>query len=176
MFKRAFALLLFSLPLVTTAAEPKFYWGVMASLSQFSIADEDIKPKGFTGRLGLDFSKYLSVEGRLMATGSDTFSDGTSLEVTYLGNISAKLNLPFGDVKRVNVYGLVGYTTWKWTAYLGNQTADDTDNGVSYGIGIDLFSDRVNGLNFEVVRYVDSTIGGEDYTLDTASLGYIRRF
>jgi hypothetical protein len=177
MFKwLAFTLLLFSLPLGTTAAEPKFYWGVMASVSQFSIADEDINPTGFTGRAGIDFSKYLSVEGRLMATGSDTFPDGTSLEVTYLGNISAKLNLPFGDVKRVNVYGLVGYTTWKWTAYLGNQTAHDTDSGVSYGIGVDLFSDRVNGLNFEVVRYVDSTIGGENYTLDTASLGYIRRF
>lgn len=94
----------------------------------------------------------------------------------YLRNLSAKLNLPFGDVKRVNVYGLLGYSSWKWTAYLGNLTAHDTDNGVSYGVGADLFSDRVNGVNIEVVRYLDSSIGGESYTLDTASIGYFRRF
>lgn len=171
-----FFLLLFILPFNVTADEPNIYWGVMASVSEFSIAGEDINPTGFTGRLGFDVGKYLSVEGRLMASGSDTFSDGTSLEVTYLGNLSAKLNLPFGDEKRVNVYGLVGYTTWKWSAFLGNLTAHDTDDGVSYGIGVDLFADRVNGVNFEVIRYLDSSIGGEDYTLDTASIGYVRRF
>ena len=171
-----FFLLLITSPLVVAADEPKAYWGLMVGESQFSISGEDISPTSFTGRLGYEFGKYLSVEGRLMASGSDTFPDGTSLEVTYLGNISAKLNIPFGDEKRVNVYGLVGYSSWKWTATQGDLTAHDTDEGVSYGVGIDLFADGINGLNFEVIRYLDSSIGGEDYTLDTASIGYVRRF
>lgn len=171
-----FLLLLCSSTLAHAAGGPKFYWGVMAGVSEFSIADEDINPTSVTGRIGYDFGKYLSVEGRLMASGSDTFTDGTSLEVTYLGNISAKLNFPFGEEKRVNVYGLLGYTTWKWTAYLGDLTAHDTDDGASYGLGIDLFADQLNGINFEVIRYLDSSIGGEKYTLDTASIGYVRRF
>lgn len=171
-----FFLLLSTSPFAVAVDEPTFYWGAMVGVSEFSISGEDINPTSFTGRVGYEFGKYLSVEGRLMASGSDNFSDGTSLEVTYLGNVSAKLNLPFGDEKRVNVYGLVGYSTWKWTASLANMTAHDTDNGVSYGVGVDLFADGVNGVNFEIIRYLDSSISGEDYTLDTASIGYVRRF
>lgn len=174
-----FCLLLFSSAFVHAAEGPKFYWGVMAGVSELSFdrySDEELSLTSLTGRVGYDFGKFLSLEGRLMASDSDTFSDGLSLEVTYLGNISAKLNFAFGEEKRINLYGLVGYTTWKWTASLGNTTADDTDDGVSYGLGVELFADRMNGLNFEVIRYLDSSIDGEDYTLDTASIGYVRRF
>jgi hypothetical protein len=169
-------LLLITSPFAVASDEPRFYWGVMAGVSEFSFAGEDINPTSFTARLGLDLGKFLSVEGRWMTSESDTFPGGTSLEVSYLVNGSAKLNIPFGDEKRVNVYGLVGYTSWEWNAYLGNITTHDTDNGVSYGVGIDLFADGINGLNIEVIRYLDSSIGGEDYTLDTASIGYVRRF
>ena len=171
-----FFLLLLSSPLAVATDEPRFYWGVMVGMSEFSIPDEDLRPTSTTGRLGYEFGKYLSVEGRLMVSGSDTFSDGTSLEVTYLGNVSAKLNIPFGDERRVNVYGLLGYTTWKWTATDGNEIFHDTDNGASFGVGIDLFADGINGVNFEVIRYLDSDISGTKYTLDTASIGYVRRF
>jgi len=171
-----FFLLLLTSPLAVATDKPRFYWGVMVGVSEFSILDEDLRPTSTTGRLGYEFGKYLSVEGRLMVSGSDTFSDGTSLEVTYLGNVSAKLNIPFGDERRVNVYGLLGYTTWKWTATQGALTAHDTDDGASYGFGVDLFADSINGVNFEVIRYVDSDISGTKYTLDTASIGYVRRF
>jgi len=175
-----FFLLLFTSSLVVAADEPKAYWGLMVGVSEFSVLGEDIKPTSLTGRLGYEFGKYLSVEGRLMASDSDYFSGGfpgyRTWEVTYLGNVSAKLNIPFGDEKRVNVYGLVGYSSWKWTATQGDLTAHDTDEGVSYGVGIDLFADGINGLNFEVIRYLDSSIASEDYTLDTASIGYVRRF
>lgn len=169
-------LLLLASPFAHAADDPKFYWGAMVGLTEFSYSGEEINPTNITARLGYEFGKYLSVEGRLMASDSDAFSDGTSLEVSYLGNLSAKLNIPFGDEKRVNLYGLVGYTTWKWTATQGNLTAHDTDDGVSYGVGVDLFADSINALNFEVIRYVDSSIGGVDYTLDSANVGYVRRF
>ncbi len=178
-----FCLLLLISPYATAADDPKFYWGAMVGVTEFSFAhnvinplNEDLNPTSVTGRLGYEFGKYLSVEARLMASGSDSYTNGYSFEVTYLGNLSAKLNIPFGDEKRVNVYGLVGYTTWKWTATQGNSTWHDTDNGVSYGVGVDLFADGVNALNFEVIRYLDSTISGADYTLDSANVGYVRRF
>lgn len=178
--KWSIVLLLLLNSVAANASEgPKFYWGVMIGMSEFSFdryPNEELNPTNITGRVGYDFGKFLSLEGRLMASESDTFSDGLSVEVTYLGNVSAKLNFPFGEEKRINLYGLLGYTTWKWTATLGNTTADDTDNGVSYGLGVELFADRLNGLNFEVIRYIDSSIGGEDYTLDSASIGYVRRF
>ncbi|MDX1823178.1 MAG: outer membrane beta-barrel protein, partial [Thiohalomonadales bacterium] len=163
MFKwLALTLLLLSLPLVTTAEESKLYWGVMAGVTQLSLnnsvvnpLNEDLNLKSLSGRLGIDFGKYLSVEGRVMASDSDSYWYGYSFEVTYLGNISAKLNLPFGKERRVNVYGLVGYSSWKWTLKQGGSTWDDTDSGVSYGIGVDLFADRVNALNIEVIRYLD---------------------
>ena len=178
-----FFLLLLSTPFAIAADEPKFYWGVMAGVSKFSLSDnivnplgEDLNPTSITARLGYEFGKFLSVEGRLMGRGSDSYTNGLSFEVNYLGNVSAKLNIPFGDVRRVNVYALAGYSTWKWTATQGNFTGHDTDNGVSYGVGIDLFADGINGINFEVIRYLDSSISGSDYTLDTASIGYVRRF
>lgn len=174
------SLLMLISPFALAADEPKAYWGVMAGTSEFSILGEDISPMSLTGRLGYEFGKYLSVEGRLMASGTDSFSASfpsySTWEITYLGNVSAKLNISFGDEKRVNVYGLVGYSTWKYTATEGVLTEHDTDDGVSYGVGVDLFADRINGINFEIIRYVDSTIGGNDYTLDTASIGYVRRF
>jgi hypothetical protein len=178
------ALLLFISPFNVNAEEPKFYWGVMAGVTQLSLSNsvvnpmnEDLNLKTLTGRLGFDFGKYLSVEGRVLASDSDNYwYGGYSAEVTYLGNISAKLNLPFGKERRVNVYGLVGYSSWKWTITQGSSTWDDTDDGVSYGIGVDLFADRVNALNIEVIRYLDSSIDSSNYTLDTASIGYLRRF
>jgi hypothetical protein len=169
-------LLLLSSPFAVAADEPNAYWGVMVGMSEFSISGEELNPTNLTGRLGYEFGRYLSVEGRLMASESDAFMDGTSLEVEYLWNVSAKLNIPFGDEKHVNVYALAGYSTWKWSASQGNVTAHDTDDGVSYGVGVDLFADGINGVNLEVVRYLDSTIGGVDYTLDSASIGYVRRF
>lgn len=175
-----FFLLLYGSTFVVVADEPKFYWGVMAGVTEFSVAGEDINPMSLTGRFGYDFGRFLSIEARLMASDTDSFSANfpgyTTWEINYLGNVSAKLNIPFGVEKRVNLYGLVGYSTWKWTATEGNLTEHDTDNGASYGIGFDLFADRVNGINIEVIRYLDSSIGSEDYTLDAASIGYIRRF
>ena len=45
-----------------------------------------------------------------------------------------------------------------------------------YGVGIDLIADGVNGLNIEYVRYGDNNDNWGEYTLDTASIGYFRRF
>jgi len=111
-----------------------------------------------------------------MTSGTDENAPGDKLEINYLGNAMVKLNIPFGDVKRVNVYGLGGYSAWKLTADQGGALAHDTYDGASYGVGIDLIADGINGLNIEYVRYGDINENGIEYTLDTASIGYFRRF
>ncbi len=171
-----FSFLLLFAPLTAVAENPNFYWGVMIGQSQVKDAVEEFNPTSVTGRLGFDLSRFLSVEARAMASGSDESALGTKLEINYLGNASVKLNLPFGDVKRVNLYGLAGYSAWKLTAEVGNLTGHDTYDGASYGVGIDLIADGVNGLNFEYVRYGDIDENGVEYTLDTASVGYFRKF
>lgn len=171
-----FSFLLLFAPLTAVAENPNLYWGVMIGQSQVKGATVEYNPTSVTGRLGFDLSRFLSVEARAMASGSDESAVATKLEINYLGNASVKLNLPFGDVKRVNVYGLAGYSAWKLTEEVGNLTAHDTYDGASYGVGIDLIADGVNGLNFEYVRYGDIDENGVEYTLDTASIGYFRKF
>jgi hypothetical protein len=172
-----FFLLLLITPLSAVANDASAYWGLMVGQTELKAVGEKVTPTSFTGRLGVEFNKFLSVEGRLMASGDDTWPGDISTEVTYLGNASVKVNIPFGGVRRVNVYGLVGYSTWKFTSDDSGQTSTFTDNGPSYGGGIDLFADGINGLNFEWIRFGDEKDdAGVEYTLDTVSIGYVRRF
>jgi len=172
-----FVFLLITAPLTAAAADANLYWGLMAGESKIKIVGEEFNPTSLTGRLGFELNKFLSVEARGMFGQYDGSSlSDTLLEITYLGNASVKLNIPFGDVRRINVYGLAGYSTWKLTAKQGTLKAHDTYDGASYGVGIDLIADGINGLNIEYIRYGDINENGLEYTLDTASIGYFRRF
>ncbi len=173
--------LLLTAPLTVAADDAFLYWGVMFGQAQVKgeiPTGESFKydPTNFTGRLGLELGRILSVEVRAMRSNKDEDSPGEKLEINYLGNAMVKLNIPFGDVKRVNVYGLAGYSAWKLTADSSGDIAHDTYDGASYGVGIDLIGDGINGLNFEYVRYGDYDENGLSYNLDSASIGYFRRF
>ena len=168
-------------PMATVAADEFLYWGVMFGQAQVKGQDPlganfNYDPTNFTGRLGLELGRILSVEVRAMRSNKDEDAPGEKLEINYLGNAMVKLNIPFGDVKRVNVYGLAGYSGWKLTRDSGGDISHDTFDGPSFGVGIDLIGDGVNGLNFEYVRYGDYDENGLSYNLDSASIGYFRRF
>lgn len=173
--------LLLAAPLTVVADDAFLYWGVMVGQAQVKgeiPTGENFKydPTNFTGRLGVELGRILSVEVRAMRSNKDEDAPGEKLEINYLGNAMVKLNIPFGDIKRVNVYGLAGYSAWKLTADSSGDIAHDTYDGASYGVGIDLIGDGVNGLNFEYVRYGDYDENGLSYNLDSASIGYFRRF
>ena len=172
---------LLTAPMAAFAADEFLYWGVMFGQAQVKGQDPtganfNYDPTNFTGRLGLELGRFLSVEVRAMRSNKDEDAPGSKLEINYLGNAMVKLNIPFGDVKRVNVYGLAGYSSWKLTADLAGALQHDTYDGASYGVGIDLIGDGVNGLNIEYVRYGDYDENGLTYHLDAASIGYFRRF
>ena len=173
--------LLLAAPLTVVADDAFLYWGIMFGQAQVKgeiPTGESFKydPTNFTGRLGLELGRILSVEVRAMRSNNDEDAPGEKLEINYLGNAMVKLNIPFGDIKRVNVYGLAGYSAWKLTDDSNGDIAHDTYDGASYGVGIDLIGDGVNGLNFEYVRYGDYDENGLSYNLDSASIGYFRRF
>ena len=173
--------LLLTAPLTVVADDAFLYWGVMFGQAQVKgeiPTGENFKydPTNFTGRLGVELGRILSVEVRAMRSNKDEDAPGEKLEINYLGNAMVNLNIPFGDIKRVNVYGLAGYSAWKLTADSSGDIAHDTYDGASYGVGIDLIGDGVNGLNFEYVRYGDYDENGLSYNLDSASIGYFRRF
>ena len=173
--------LLLAAPLTVVADDAFLYWGVMVGQAQVkgeipTGESFNYDPTNFTGRLGVELGRILSVEVRAMRSNKDEDALGEKLEINYLGNAMVKLNIPFGDIKRVNVYGLAGYSAWKLTADSSGDIAHDTYDGASYGVGIDLIGDGVNGLNFEYVRYGDYDENGLSYNLDSASIGYFRRF
>lgn len=173
--------LLLAAPLTVVADDAFLYWGVMVGQAQVkgeipTGESFNYDPTNFTGRLGVELGRILSVEVRAMRSNKDEDAPGEKLEINYLGNAMVKLNIPFGDIKRVNVYGLAGYSAWKLTADSSGDIAHDTYDGASYGVGIDLIGDGVNGLNFEYVRYGDYDENGLSYNLDSASIGYFRRF
>ncbi len=172
---------LLTAPMAAIAADEFLYWGVMAGQAQVKGQDPlganfNYDPTNFTGRLGVELGRILSIEVRAMRSNKDEDAPGEKLEINYLGNAMVKLNIPFGDIKRVNVYGLAGYSGWKLTRDSSSDISHDTFDGASYGVGIDLIGDGVNGLNFEYVRYGDYDENGLTYHLDSASIGYFRRF
>ncbi len=173
--------LLLTAPMAAFAADEFLYWGVMFGQAQVKGqtplgTNFNYDPTNFTGRLGMEFGRFVSLEVRAMRSNKDEDAPGEKLEINYLGNAMVKLNIPFGDIKRVNVYGLAGYSAWKLTSDSNGDISHDTFDGASYGVGIDLIADGVNGLNFEYVRYGDHNENGLDYNLDAASIGYFRRF
>jgi len=170
-------LLLLTMPLTAVADDADAYWGVMLGKTEYEDPSADLSLLSLTGRLGYEFGSYLSVEGRLLFSGAESKTGVVDdLRVEYLGNVSAKVNIPFGDAKKVNLYGVVGYSGWKITYDLAGTDTYFTDNGASYGVGIDLFADGINGLNLEWLRYADSKVNGVEYTLDSFAIGYVRRF
>ena len=170
-------LLLLTMPLTAVADDADAYWGVMLGKTDYEDPTVDLSLLSFTGRFGYEFGKFLSLEGRLLFSGGESKAGVVDdLKIEYLGNVSAKVNLPLGDAKRVNLYGVVGYSTWKISYNSAGTDTYFTDDGVSYGVGIDLFADSINGINLEWVRYADNTKDGVDYTLDSFALGYVRRF
>jgi hypothetical protein len=170
-------LLLLTMPLTVVADDADAYWGAMLGKTDYDDPSVELSLLSFTGRLGYEFGKFLSVEGRVMFSGAESKAGVVDdLKIDYLGNVSAKLNIPFGEAKRVNLYGVVGYSSYKISYNSFGTDTYFTDDGASYGVGIDFFADNLNGINIEWLRYADSTVNGVDYTLDSFAIGYVRRF
>jgi len=167
-------LLFMALPIMAHAEH--FYWGLMVGKTEYE--DPALKASLFTGtgRFGWQSIPFFALEGRIAATTGEDIGNLEDLRLDYLGSALAKLMIPFGDRKKVNLYAVGGISTYRISYLNLGQTTYFTDEGISYGVGIDLFSDGVNGINFEWMQYADEESNGVSYTLNSYSIGYIRRF
>lgn len=173
--------LFFSVPaLAGPAAEGTGYAGGMFTMLTYDEdgVSDDAEPTALIGRLGYHANEYFAVEGRLGIGLSDdsvtvTIPDGFGGTVT--GDVDVELDrlfgayavgyLPLGDAAAA--YGLVGFTNAKATFSANGFSDSDTDSGLSYGIGFDLYPTSAFAVNAEYVQYLDET----DYDLSALSIG-----
>lgn len=177
MRKLGIFLLFLAMPVLAHAENEHFYWGVMVGKTEYEDTALDASLFSGTGRFGWQLFPFFAVEGRVVASTGEDVGNLEDLRLDYLGSALAKLMIPFGDRKQVNLYAMGGVSSYR-VSYLdlGTTKYFKEEGILSYGVGIDLFSDGINGINFEWMQYADEEYQGVSYSLNTYSIGYIRRF
>jgi hypothetical protein len=149
------------------------YIGVMVSSPHYKEDDSsaNFRSQGLLARGGFEFNPFLAVEGQIGLFGED--SDGDSdYQIEYLMSIYARGNLPLAN-KRTRFYALGGVTRFSGKVP-GFSSVDET--AIGYGLGLELYADEQNALTLEWLRYAVGDIHNVDYTLESASLGFVHRF
>ena len=161
--------------------EGKNYVGIHASFMNYhedDPSDFEFEVEGGAIRVGHEFNNYFAIEGQAGLTNEDEYS-GVDTGIDYFVGLYARGNLFLFDPK-ARVYGLIGVTHAKFTATLDTDhfstSESDTDTALAYGLGVELYLDSRNGLNLELMRYMDGSEDDIDYTLDSFNIGYIHRF
>jgi hypothetical protein len=149
------------------------YVGVMVSSPQYK---EDDSNAGFRGaglmvRGGMEFNRFLAVEGHFGVFGEDTV-DSNSYQIDYLLSIYARGNLPLEN-GRIRPYVLGGVTRFSGNAP-GFSSVDDT--AVGYGMGIEFYGDERNAVTLEWIRFADGDVNNVDYKLESFNFGFVHRF
>ncbi|MES9990571.1 MAG: outer membrane beta-barrel protein [Candidatus Thiodiazotropha sp.] len=149
------------------------YLGAMVSSPQYKEDDSSasFRSAGLLARGGLEFNEFLAVEAHLGLFGEDTV-DGNSYQIEYLASIYARGNLPLIG-ERIRLYALGGLTHFSGNVP-GFSSVDET--AVGYGVGIELYGDEQNALTLEWLRHAVGDIHNVDFTLESASLGFVHRF
>ncbi|MBY6019574.1 porin family protein [Ferrimonas balearica] len=116
-----------------------------------------VNPMALTFLGGYQFNPYLALEGRIGVGVTDddlTIWDETvSVEVDhyYAGYLVG--TLPLTDW--VSVYGLLGYAETKISASSGGNSADESDNDLSYGLGLKMNASENAGFTLEYIELYD---------------------
>ncbi|MEW8507610.1 MAG: outer membrane beta-barrel protein [Candidatus Thiodiazotropha sp.] len=149
------------------------YLGAMVSSPQYKEDDSnaDFRSAGLLARGGIEFNEILAVEGHFGLFGEDTIGDD-SYQIEYLASIYARGNLPLIG-ERIRLYALGGLTHFSGNVP-GFSSVDET--AIGYGVGIELYGDEHNALTLEWLRHAVGDIRDVDYTLESASLGFLHRF
>lgn len=154
-------------------------WGVgLWSVSYSPDEGDSFSMQGLMVRAAYEISPAFSVEGHLGTTDKDeqTTFGGTvpvSLRVNALGGVFAKYSWIYSQrIGWARFYGLLGASFVDVEAKGQGTTANDSETGLSYGVGLDLFGSDRTAIVLEWVRYLDQS----DYTIDTPMIGVVRRF
>ena len=153
-----------------------FYAGVSASQLTVNVDGirEDFKPAAAIGRFGYFPARSLAIEARLgVGVGDDSVTSGVPVRITGelddLYGIYAVGHLRSGASDQVSLYGLAGFTHAEFTARAAafGESASDSDEGFSFGVGLEVKASPRFSINGEWVRYLDKS----DYTVDGLSFG-----
>ena len=142
---------------------------VGAQLGQITIdiddVSDDIEPSIGVLRLGIFFTDNFAVEGRLGGTIDEDEVEGIDFRVESMAGLYALYRVPFNE--DAYIYGLAGYTNATLKADIPGPDPDKSEDGFSYGAGINLY-----GFTLEWVRYLDKS----DVTADATTIGYVYEF
>lgn len=158
------------------AAQGGLYYGVLGTgvIYEDDTVDDQWRPVGLTAKLGQRFTDRLAIEGRVGTTTDDTQSVlgvDVDLKVDYYASAFGRFDVTTGAAK---LYGLAGVTHGKLSADADTLGIGDSesDTGLSYGVGLDLYGNEHLAVTVEYIRHIDD----DDYTIDAANLGFTYSF
>lgn len=151
------------------------YFGVQLSGLRFNEDEFNTHESAVSMRVGREFGNYLAVEGHAVAGLENDTSQGVEVSIDYLVGVYLRGNMFLWD-PRARLYAMAGVTHGKITATAFSLTDKTTDTELGYGFGFEFYGDKRNGVNIEFMRYMDGDEDGDNYEVDSISLGYIHRF
>jgi outer membrane immunogenic protein len=165
------------------ATEGDTYLGFQYSLTAYDEKNitQEFNPTAAIVRLGMFLNPNFAIEGRLgtgvqddteFLSGLGSGNDAT-LELDQIAGVYLTGHLSLADA--FSLYGLLGGSVVKGTASLPSISGlelSESNSGISYGVGADIYFLDNLALNAELIRYLDRS----DFDLDAVSLGISYRF
>ena len=160
------------------------YFGIQYGIAQYNEdgISQEFNPTMLIGRFGHYFHPNFSLEGRLgLGLQDDTQRlpefgvsglDAT-LELDYILGVYGKGHLNLTD--SFSIYGVLGASEVKGTASLPSfpeLNGNETNSGVSYGVGADLGIGKNMALNLEYMMYLDKS----EFDIGVIGLGMVFSF
>lgn len=159
------------------------YFGIQYGIAQYNEdgISQEFNPTMLIGRFGHYFHPNFSLEGRLgLGLQDDTqflpeLGGGldATLELDYILGVYGKGSLNLTD--SFSIYGVLGASEVKGTASLPGIPGikgNESNSGVSYGIGADLGIGHNIALNLDYMQYLDKP----DFDIGVIGLGIVFSF
>ena len=132
--------------------------------------------------LGKNLNRNFAVEAHA-GTGSDdtqqVYGLPVNLSVDYYVAGFLRANLTFApqlwDNNRLRLYGMLGGTFIETTSSDPVTTRSGSQGSIAAGVGMEIFVDNL-GIQIGYTRYVHESNNDNDYSLDSAHLGFIYEF
>lgn len=112
-------------------------------------------------KLGMELASHLAVEGQIGMTTNSSSDRGI---LTLGGYLQA-----FKKFEKYKVYGLLGYSgIWAY-----DDASDDVDeNGVSYGLGIEIFGSTDMAISIEYMSVLDVSVESDNPTFSSGDVSF----
>ncbi|MBS3803615.1 MAG: porin family protein [Oleiphilaceae bacterium] len=175
--------LIIAMTALTVAAAPaiadmyKSGGGNLYAGANYTFVDVDVDNGGsadlgtLSGKVGGYITPYFGLEARAgFGVDDDRIGAGTDLEADNF----------FGGYATVNVvnespftpYGIIGFTRYELESSGFQDSSDEDESGLSYGIGANMVINETLSGNLEYMRYLDE----DDFVIDGIGLGLTLNF